>query len=87
MNDERFEQLEARVAAQHETVVAMLAAMLEDKTLSAAFGRAIGGLLTVREQDEDPGLSPDGAFAHEARVAAALKDIIRSAEARCRTQE
>ncbi|TCT42042.1 hypothetical protein [Martelella mediterranea] len=81
MTEERLQRLEAQLAAHQEVLIA-LAVSLPEGEAQTCFRAALDGLLTVKEQSEDPGLEPDGAFAHEYRFAETLRAIVEGAEAR-----
>ena len=84
MAEERLERLEAQMAAHQEILIA-LAASLPDDAHRARFRAAVDGLLTVKGQEEDPGVEPDGAFAFAYRVADTMRTIIDAAEARSKS--
>lgn len=81
MSEERLERLEAQLAGHQEVLIALVAA-LTGGSEQERFRAAVDGLLTVKEQDEDPGLEPDFIFAHQQRVADTIRAIVDAAAAR-----
>nr|WP_272212283.1 hypothetical protein [Marinicella sp. W31]MDC2878196.1 hypothetical protein [Marinicella sp. W31] len=81
MSEERLDRLEAQIAAHQEVLIALAATLPEGENRSV-FRAALDGLLTVKGQDEDPGLDPDSSFAFQYRVADTIRTIVDGAEAR-----
>ncbi|PRX11928.1 hypothetical protein [Martelella mediterranea] len=83
MSEERLERLEAQMAAHQEVLIALAAALGEGES-QTVFRAALDGLLTVKGQEEDPGLDPDASFAFQYRVADTIRAIVDGAEARAK---
>lgn len=80
-----MEELEGRLSAQREILIAFLAAYLGDgrDTLNAR----LKDEAVFMDGEEDPGVMPSEAFAFEAARSAEIRSILKSAKARAAAEK
>jgi hypothetical protein len=80
-----MEELEGRLSAQREVLIAFLAAYLggDRQTLSAR----LRDETIFMDGEEDPGIVPSEAFAFEAARSAEIRSILRAAQARAAAEK
>lgn len=76
------EQLEGRLNAHRELMIEMLSAMIGGEITITAFLRQLRDDATFKDNEEDPGVMPDGAFAIENAAAREMRAILEAARAR-----
>lgn len=76
------EQLEGRLNAHRELMIEMLSAMIGGEITITAFLRQLRDDATLKDNEEDPGVMPDGAFAIENAAAREMRAILEAARAR-----
>jgi len=80
-----IEELEGRLSAQREVLIAFLAAYLsgDSKSLSAR----LGDETMFMDGEEDPGVIPSEAFAFEEARSAEIRAILKAAQARAAAEK
>jgi hypothetical protein len=76
------EELEGRLNAQRELLIEMLAAMIGGEITITTFLRRLRDDATFKDNEEDPGLIPESAFAIENAAAREVRSILEAARAR-----
>ncbi len=82
MSTQTLEELEGRLNAQRELIIEMLAAMIGGEVTITTFLKRLRDDATFKDNEEDPGLSPDSAFAIENAAAREVRSILEAARAR-----
>jgi hypothetical protein len=80
-----MEELEGRLSAQREILIAFLAAYLSGG--QATLGARLRDETLFMDGEEDPGAMPSEAFAFEAARAAEIRAILRAAQARAAAEQ
>lgn len=75
-------ELEGRLNAHREVLIELLSAMIGGEVTITSFLRRLRDDATFKDNEEDPGLSPDGAFAIENSAAREVRSILEAARAR-----
>ncbi|WP_117192216.1 hypothetical protein [Rhizobium terrae] len=75
-------ELEGRLNAHRELLIEMLAAMIGGEVTITSFLRRLRDDATFKDNEEDPGLNPEGAFAIENSAAREVRAILEAARAR-----
>ncbi len=76
------EELEGRLNAHRELMIEMLAAMIGGEVTITAFLRKLRDDATFKDNEEDPGVVPEEAFAIENAAAREIRSILEAARAR-----
>jgi hypothetical protein len=76
------QELEGRLSAHRELMIEMLAAMIGGEVTITAFLRKLRDDATFKDNEEDPGIVPDPAFAIENAAAREMRSILEAARAR-----
>jgi hypothetical protein len=76
------QELEGKLNAHRELMIDMLAAMIGGETTIAEFLQRLRDDATFKDNEEDPGVLPDGAFAIENAAAREVRAILEAARAR-----
>jgi len=76
------EELEGRLNAHRELMIEMLAAMIGGEVTISAFLRQLRDDATFKDNEEDPGVVPEEAFAIENAAAREIRSILEAARAR-----
>jgi hypothetical protein len=76
------QELEGRLNAHRELMIEMLAAMIGGEVTISAFLRRLRDDATFKDNEEDPGIMPDPAFAIENAAARELRSMLEAARAR-----
>lgn len=76
------EELEGRLNAHRELMIEMLAAMIGGEVTITAFLRQLRDDATFKDNEEDPGVVPEEAFAIENAAAREIRSILEAARAR-----
>jgi len=76
------EELEGRLNAHRELLIELLAAMIGGEVTITAFLRRLRDDATFKDNEEDPGLLPEAAFAIENSAAEEVRAILEAARAR-----
>lgn len=82
MSTSTLEELEGRLNAQRELLIEMLAAMIGGEITITTFLRRLRDDATFKDNEEDPGLIPESAFAIENAAAREVRSILEAARAR-----
>lgn len=82
MHTSTLEELEGRLNAHRELLIDMLSAMIGGEVTITAFLRRLRDDATFKDNEEDPGLLPEGAFAIENAGAREVRAILEAARAR-----
>lgn len=75
-------ELEGRLNAHRELLIELLSAMIGGEVTITSFLRRLRDDATFKDNEEDPGLLPDGAFAIENSAAQEVRSILEAARAR-----
>jgi hypothetical protein len=76
------QELEGKLNAHRELMIDILAAMIGGETTIAEFLQRLRDDATFKDNEEDPGVLPDGAFAIENAAAREVRAILEAARAR-----
>lgn len=76
------EELEGRLNAHRELMIDMLAAMIGGQMQITQFIQRLRDDATFKDNEEDPGVLPDGSFAIENAAARELRTVLQAAQAR-----
>jgi hypothetical protein len=76
------QELEGRLNAHREVLVELLSAMIGGEVTITSFLRRLRDDATFKDNEEDPGLLPEGAFAIENAAAREVRSILDAARAR-----
>lgn len=76
------QELEGRLNAHRELMIELLSAMIGGEVTITSFLRRLRDDATFKDNEEDPGLLPDGAFAIENSAAREIRSILDAARAR-----
>ena len=76
------EELEGRLNAHRELLIDMLAAMIGGEMQITRFTQRLRDDATFKDNEEDPGVLPEGGFAIENAAARELRTILQAAQAR-----
>ncbi|MEN3147616.1 hypothetical protein ABCW43_09895 [Neorhizobium sp. IRAMC:178] len=76
------QELEGRLNAHRELLIELLSAMIGGEVTITSFLRRLRDDATFKDNEEDPGLLPDGAFAIENSAAREVRSILEAARAR-----
>jgi hypothetical protein len=76
------EELEGRLNAHREIMIEMLAAMIGGEVTITSFLRKLRDDATFKDNEEDPGVVPEEAFAIENAAAREIRSILEAARAR-----
>ncbi|TDK39590.1 hypothetical protein E2F50_05625 [Rhizobium deserti] len=76
------QELEGKLNAHRELMIDMLAAMIGGETTISEFLQRLRDDATLKDNEEDPGVLPDGALAIENAAARELRSILEAARAR-----
>ncbi|CDN49485.1 hypothetical protein [Neorhizobium galegae] len=76
------QELEGRLNAHREVLIELLSAMIGGEVTITSFLRRLRDDATFKDNEEDPGLLPDGAFAIENSAAREVRSILDAARAR-----
>jgi hypothetical protein len=76
------EELEGRLNAHRELMIEMLAAMIGGEVTITSFLRKLRDDATFKDNEEDPGVMPEEAFAIENAAAREIRSILDAARAR-----
>ncbi|MDK1374384.1 MULTISPECIES: hypothetical protein [unclassified Sinorhizobium] len=77
-----MENIEFRLAAHREILVAVLSALAKNDDAWLKINRILEEELIVQDHEEDPGIVPSGAFARQNAMAAEISSILQDASAR-----
>jgi hypothetical protein len=75
-------ELEGRLNAHREVLIELLSAMIGGEVTITSFLRRLRDDATFKDNEEDPGVLPDGAFAIENSAAREVRSILDAARAR-----
>lgn len=76
------QELEGRLNAHRELMIEMLSAMIGGEVTITAFLKKLRDDATFKDNEEDPGVIPDAAFAIENAAAREVRAILEAAKAR-----
>jgi hypothetical protein len=76
------QELEGRLNAHRELMIEMLAAMIGGEVTITTFLKKLRDDATFKDNEEDPGVMPDSAFAIENASAREIRAILEAARAR-----
>jgi hypothetical protein len=76
------QELEGRLNAHRELLIELLSAMIGGEVTITSFLRRLRDDATFKDNEEDPGVMPDGAFAIENSAAREVRSILEAARAR-----
>jgi hypothetical protein len=76
------EELEGRLNAQREMIIDLLAAMIGGEMTVTSLVQRLRDDATFKDNEEDPGLEPDRAFAIQNAAAREVRSILEAARAR-----
>ncbi|SEH21408.1 hypothetical protein [Rhizobium sp. NFR12] len=76
------EELEGRLNAHRELMIDLIAAMIGGELTTTRFVQRLRDDATFKDNEEDPGFSPDGAFAIENAMAREVRSVLEAARAR-----
>lgn len=76
------EELEGRLNAHRELLIELLAAMIGGEVTITAFLQRLRDDATFKDNEEDPGIMPEEAFAIENSAAREVRAILEAARAR-----
>ncbi|CDN55573.1 Hypothetical protein RG1141_CH32380 [Neorhizobium galegae bv. officinalis bv. officinalis str. HAMBI 1141] len=76
------QELEGRLNAHREVLIELLSAMIGGEVTITSFLRRLRDDATFKDNEEDPGLLPEGAFAIENAAAREVRSILDAARAR-----
>ena len=79
-------ELEGKLNAHRELMIDILAALIGGETSVAALLDRLKDDETFEDNEEDPGLAPDGAFAIENAAAREIRSILDAARDRASAQ-
>ncbi len=82
MSATSLEELEGRLIAQRELLIELLSAMIGGEVTVTAFLQRLRDDATFKDNEEDPGVLPDNAFAIENAAAREVRAILEAARAR-----
>lgn len=82
MHSQTIEELEGRLNAQRELLIEMLAAMIGGEVTITAFLARLRDDATFKDNEEDPGVLPQEAFAIANATAREIRAILEAARAR-----
>ncbi|MDK1492767.1 hypothetical protein QN219_22330 [Sinorhizobium sp. 7-81] len=77
-----MENIEFRLAAYREILVAVLSALAKNDDAWLVINRILEEELIVQDHEEDPGIVPSEAFARQNAVTAEISSILQDASAR-----
>ncbi|MCZ4094581.1 hypothetical protein [Sinorhizobium psoraleae] len=77
-----MENIEFRLAAHREILVAVLSALAKNDNAWLVINRILEEELIVQDHEEDPGIVPSEAFARQNAVTAEISSILQDASAR-----
>lgn len=81
------EDLEFRLAAHREILVAVLAALARHDDVWTEVRRALDQALVVQDHEEDPGIVPSEAFARQNAMIAEITSMLQDAATRAASSE
>ncbi|MDR6817275.1 hypothetical protein J2X76_002448 [Neorhizobium sp. 2083] len=81
------QELEGRLNAHRELMIELLSAMIGGEITITSFLRRLRDDATFKDNEEDPGLLPDGAFAIENSAAREVRSILDAARARAQADK
>jgi len=81
------QELEGRLNAHRELMIELLSAMIGGEVTITSFLRRLRDDATFKDNEEDPGLLPDGAFAIENSAAREIRSILDAARARAQADK
>jgi hypothetical protein len=81
------EELEGRLNAHRELIIEMLAAMIGGETTAASFLQRLQDDTTFEDNEEDPGVMPDEAFAIENSAAREVRTMLEAARERAKATQ
>lgn len=81
------EELEGRLNAHRELLIELLAAMIGGEVTITAFLRRLRDDATFKDNEEDPGVVPEEAFAIENSAAREVRAILEAARARAEADD
>jgi len=81
------QELEGRLNAHRELMIELLSAMIGGEITITSFLRRLRDDATFKDNEEDPGLLPDGAFAIENSAAREVRSILNAARARAQADK
>jgi hypothetical protein len=87
MSTSTLQELEGRLNAQRELMIEMLAAMIGGEITITAFLRRLRDDATFKDNEEDPGVIPEDAFAIENAAAREVRAILEAARARAEAEK
>ncbi|CAN7472445.1 hypothetical protein [Neorhizobium sp. LjRoot104] len=76
------QELEGRLNAHRELLIELLSAMIGGEVTITSLLRRLRDDATFKDNEEDPGLLPEGAFAIENSAAREVRSILDAARAR-----
>jgi len=76
------QELEGRLNAHRELMIEMLSAMIGGEVTITAFLKKLRDDATFKDNEEDPGVIPESAFAIENASAREIRAILEAAKAR-----
>ncbi|NRP72438.1 hypothetical protein ILFOPFJJ_03336 [Ensifer psoraleae] len=77
-----MENIEFRLAAHREILVAVLSALAKNDDAWLVINRILEEELIVQDHEEDPGIVPSEAFARQNAVTTEISSILQDASAR-----
>jgi hypothetical protein len=81
------EELEGRLNAHRELMIDLIAAMIGGELTTTRFVQRLRDDATFKDNEEDPGFSPDGAFAIENAMAREVRSVLEAARARAKADK
>ena len=81
------EELEGRLNAHRELMIELLAAMIGGEVTISSFLRWLRDDATFKDNEEDPGVMPEAAFAIENSAAREVRAILEAARARAEADD
>jgi hypothetical protein len=81
------EELEGRLNAHRELMIELLAAMIGGEITISSFLRRLRDDATFKDNEEDPGVIPEEAFAIENSAAREVRAILEAARARAEADD
>ncbi|WP_105384822.1 hypothetical protein [Neorhizobium alkalisoli] len=81
------EELEGRLNAHRELMIELLAAMIGGEVTISSFLRRLRDDATFKDNEEDPGVMPEEAFAIENSAAREVRAILEAARARAEADD
>ncbi|CDZ70168.1 Hypothetical protein NGAL_HAMBI2610_17690 [Neorhizobium galegae bv. orientalis] len=80
-------ELEGRLNAHRELLIELLSAMIGGEVTITSLLKRLRDDATFKDNEEDPGLLPEGAFAIENSAAREVRSILDAARARAAADE